>query len=78
MFICTVYASPLLRVDQRLNIFCRRNVCKGKLIGSTIRTSWYLISMENSVFAYVTNVGYVAHVPGQDSGRDQGGAYHLR
>jgi len=31
--------------------------------------------MESSAFGYVTNIGRLAHVPSQESGREQGGTY---
>ena len=72
-------ADHLLRVDQRLNAFCKE-FCLG-------RESYWLnplgpldtpLSLENPVLGYVTYVGSVAYVPGQKSSREQGYGYHLR
>ena len=66
-------AYHLLRVDQRLNTFCKKE-CPGREAYwlNTQSLSGYLISMENSVLIYMA-IGYVptsgvwSHVPGQDS-----------
>lgn len=49
-----------------------------KHIGRTWRAFRYLISMKNSVLGYVTDMGSVMPVPGQESCREQEGAYLLR
>lgn len=36
-----------------------------------LKFSRYLTLMENSVLGYMTNVGSMEHVPGQESGREQ-------
>lgn len=63
--------------------FAGKNVLEGKLIGLTLRAFRYLIIMENSVLGYVTtgHVSYVrsmAHVPHQETGREQGATKGLR
>lgn len=52
----------LLRVNLRSNTFCR--------------ASRYLMSMENSVLGLMFS--YVGSVAGQEFGREQRAAYHLR
>ena len=67
-------AYHLLKVDLKLNTFCREECpCASR----------YLISMENSVWGYmatghISYVGSMARVPGQESGREQGATYYLR
>jgi hypothetical protein len=70
---------PLVRVDLRLNTFCREGCLgrKGSLLAKSSGPR-YLISMENSVlglhdhrthFFYIRSV---VHVPCQESARGQG------
>jgi hypothetical protein len=77
-------AYHLLRVDQSLNTFCGKE-CPGRDAYwlNPQGSSGYLISMENSVLIYMTtgHISYVesvTHIPGQETGRKQGSAYHLR
>ena len=75
-------AYQLLRVDQRLNTFCRKE-CLGReayWLNLPQSPSRYLISMKNSVLIYVT----IGHTPlwgvwlcvlDQESGGEQGDAY---
>lgn len=47
----------LLRMDQRLNPFCREEYPGRKAYWLNLRASEYLISMENSVWAYSDRCG---------------------
>lgn len=69
---------PLLREDQRLNAICREDFPGRGAYWPNPRGLMYLSSMENSILGYVVNVGSVAHVPGQEPGREQGAASCFR
>ena len=74
-------AYQLLWVGQRLNTFFKKE-CRFKKGHFVAKLSGplgtYLISIENSVLGYVNNMGNMVCVPGQESGREQGGTYHLK
>jgi hypothetical protein len=55
----------------------KRDMWEGRLIGLTLKASRHLISMENSVLEYVTDVENVVHVPGQESNREERGTDHI-
>ena len=70
----------LLRVDQRLNTFCREECSVREAYWLNPGVSRYLISMENSVLGYVTDGmrGMWSCVPGPESSREHRDSYHLR